>query len=151
IALDVSAEKPQPKEIIPEAKHVLQSFILIGGHFIADYLQDACSAVKVHDLTGKHVRDVDFPALGSASGFGGRHDDGETFYSFTNYTTAGSIYRYDVATGKSSLFREPKVAFDPSQFEAKQVFYTSRDGTKVPLMIVARKGMKLDGTNPTIL
>ncbi len=151
IALDVSAEKQQTQEIIPEAKHVLQSVSLIGGHFIAHYLQDACSAVKVHDLAGKHVRDVDLPALGSASGFGGRHDDKETFYSFTNYTTPGSIYRYDVATGKSTLFREPKVDFDPSQFEAKQVFYTSRDGTKVPLMIVAKKGVNLDGNNPTIL
>jgi prolyl oligopeptidase len=151
IRLDVSSEKPESKEVIPEAKHVLQSISLIGGHFIAHYLQDACSAVKVHDLDGKHVRDVDFPALGSASGFGGRHDDTETFYSFTNYTTPGSIYRYDVATGKSTLFREPKVDFDPAQFEAKQVFYTSRDGTKVPLMIVAKKGIKLDGTNPTIL
>ena len=151
IALDVSAEKQQTQEIIPEAKHVLQSVSLIGRHFIAHYLQDACSAVKVHDLAGKHVRDVDLPALGSAGGFGGRHDDKETFYSFTNYTTPGSIYRYDVATGKSTLFREPKVDFDPSQFEAKQVFYTSRDGTKVPLMIVAKKGVNLDGNNPTIL
>ncbi len=151
IALDVATEKPQAKEVIPEAMHVLQSVSLIGGHFIAHYLQDACSAVKVHDLAGKHVRDVDLPALGSAGGFGGRHDDGETFYSFTNYTTPGSIYRYDVATGKSTLFREPKVDFDPSQFEAKQSFYTSRDGTKVPLMVVAKKGVKLDGQNPTIL
>ena len=139
IALDVSAEKPKLQEIIPEAKHVLQSVSLIGGHFIAQYLQDACSAVNVFDLAGKHVRDADLPALGSAGGFGGRHDDTETFYSFTNYTTPGSIYRYDVATGKSTLFREPKVDFDPSQFEAKQVVYTSRDGTKIRMMVVSKK------------
>ena len=151
IALDVSAAEPPVREIIPEAKHVLQSVSLIGGHFIVHYLQDARSAVQVHDLAGKHVRAVDLPALGSAGGFGGRHDDGETFYSFTNYTTPGSIYRYDVATGKSTLFREPKVDFDPSQFEATQIFYTSRDGTKVPMMVVAKKGVKFDGTNPTIL
>lgn len=151
IALDVSAAKPEAREIIPEAKHVLQSISLIGQHFIAQYLQDACSAVNVFDLAGKHIRDVDLPALGSAGGFGGRHDDSETFYTFTNYTTPGSIFRYDVATGKSTLFREPKVDFDPSQFEAKQIFYTSRDGTKVPMMVVSKKGVKLDGTNPTIL
>ena len=139
------------REVIPESKDKLQGVTVVGEHFIAEYLHDACSAVRVFDLAGKPVREVQLPGLGSAGGFGGRRDDAETFYSFTSYTVPGSIYRYDVKTGESTLFREPKVAFDPAQFESKQVFYTSKDGTKVPLMVVSRKGVELDGNNPTIL
>jgi prolyl oligopeptidase len=105
----------------------------------------------VFDLTGKQVQVVDLPDLGSVSGFAGRRDDTETFYAFTSYTTPGTIYRYDVKAGQSSVFREPRVAFDAKQFESSQVFYTSKDGTRVPMMIVARKGLKRDGANPTIL
>ena len=139
------------KELIPESKDTLQSASSIGGHLVVEYLKDACSAVRVFDLTGKLLRDVELPEVGSTSGFAGRRNDRETFYSFTSYTQPGSIYRYDVKTGQSTLFREPQVKFDPSQFESKQVFYNSKDGTRVPLMIVARKGIKLDGSNPTIL
>jgi prolyl oligopeptidase len=139
------------RELVPEAKETLETASAIGDHIVARYLKDATSAVKVFDLKGQPVRDVDLPALGTASGFGGRRDDAETFYSFTNYTTPGWIYRYDVATGQSLLVREPKVAFDPKQYESQQVFYTSKDDTRVPLMIVNKKGIKLDGTNPTIL
>ncbi|HMC09837.1 MAG TPA: prolyl oligopeptidase family serine peptidase [Pirellulaceae bacterium] len=139
------------KELIPESKDTLEGASAIGNHFVLQYLKDACSAIRIFDLAGKHVRDVALPDLGSASGFSGRRDDGETFYTFTSYTRPGSIYRYDVKTGQSTVFREPKVAFDPRQYETRQVFYKSKDGTRVPLIIVGRKGLKQDGTNPTIL
>lgn len=139
------------KEVVPEARDVLRDVTMIGGHFIAQYLQDARSAIKVFDRSGQFVRDVDLPDLGSAGGFAGRQHDAETFYSFGNFTTPGTIYRYDVVEGKSSVFRRPLLAFDPAPFETKQVFCTSKDGTRVPLMIVAKKGIPLDGSHPTIL
>jgi prolyl oligopeptidase len=139
------------KELVPESKETLEAASAIGDRFILRYLKDACSAVRVFDLQGKRVRDVDLPELGSVSGFAGRRDDSETFYAFTSYTTPGTIYRYDVKLGQSTVFREPKVAFDAKQFESRQVFYTSKDGTRVPMMIVSRKGLKLDSNNPTIL
>ena len=138
-------------QIVPESKDTLESAKAIGNHFVLRYLHDATSAVRVFDLRGQHVRDVELPGLGSVGGFGGRKDDSETFYSFTSYTAAGSIYRYDVATGDSTLFREPKVAFDPSRYDTRQIFYESKDQTRVPMMIVSRKGLPLDGNNPTIL
>lgn len=147
----VLPNRPEWKEIIPEAKDVLRDVSFVGGHFVAQYLQDARSAIKVFDREGKFVRDVELPALGSAGGFSGRQDDGETFYSFGNYTTPGTIYRYDVLSGQSSVFRQPKLAFDPSLYETKQFFCTSQDGTRVPLMVVAKKGIALDGSHPTIL
>ena len=154
IAIDTSVN-PGPQAgwqvVIAESKNTLQSASLVGEHFVLRYLQDAASAIRIYDLKGEHVRDVQLPGLGSAGGFGGRKDDPETFYSFTSYTVPGSIYRYDVATGQTTLFREPQVNFDPSRYETKQVFYASKDGTRVPLMIVTQKGVKLDGRNPTIL
>jgi prolyl oligopeptidase len=139
------------QELVAESKETLEHASVVGDHFVTRYLKDATSAVRVFDLAGQHVRDVALPNLGTADGFGGRRDDSETFYSFTNYTTPGSVYRYDLATGHSTLFREPKVAFDRQQYESQQVFYTSKDGTRVPMMIVSQKGIQLDGTNPTIL
>jgi prolyl oligopeptidase len=151
LRVGLMAERPGWAEVIPEGKDVLRDVSFIGGHFIAQYLQDARSAVKVFDQGGKFVRDVDLPDLGSAGGFSGRQHDGETFYSFGNYTTPGTIYRYDVREGQSTVFRQPKVAFDPTHYETKQVFCTSQDGTRIPIMIVARKGIALDGSHPTIL
>jgi len=97
------------------------------------------------------VREVELPGLGSAGGFGGKRYDTETFYSFTGFTTPNTIYRYNMVTGESSLFRQPNVDFDPSQYETQQVFYTSKDGTKVPMFITHKKGLVLDGSNPTYL
>jgi prolyl oligopeptidase len=139
------------KELVPESKDTLLDASAVGGHLVVSYLHDACSAVRIFDLAGKHVRDVTLPGLGSVSGFGGRRDDPETFYAFTSYTAPGSIYRYDVKTGQTSLFREPKVKFDPEQYQTRQVFYPSKDGTKIPLMIVSHKDLALDGSHPTIL
>ncbi|MEX2174774.1 MAG: prolyl oligopeptidase family serine peptidase [Pirellulaceae bacterium] len=150
----VDTRQPEPaawQEVIPEANDTLQGASVVGDYFVAAYLQDARAAVRMFDLAGKPVRDVALPGLGSVGGFGGKRDDHETFFSFTSYTSPGSIYRYDVNTGEQTLFRQPKVAFDPAQFEAKQVFYTSTGGARIPLMIVSRKGLVLDGSNPTIL
>jgi prolyl oligopeptidase len=152
IAIDT--RKPQRsewKEIIPQAKENLQGVGLIGNLFVASYLKDARSQVKLFALDGSFVREVDFATLGTASGFGGKRTDTETFYSFSSFATPPSIYRYDVITGKSKLLRQAKVKFNPDDYEVKQVFYPSKDGTKVPMFITAKKGVKLDGSNPTLL
>ena len=97
------------------------------------------------------VREIALPGIGSAGGFGGKRHETETFYSFTSFTTPNTIYRYDMMTGKSKIFRQPKVDFNPDEYETKQVFYASKDGTKVPMFITHKKGFKLDGNNPTYL
>ena len=137
--------------VVPQKEEALQATSLVGDHFILHYLKDARSLVRVHDLKGQFVRDVALPGIGSVEGFGGKKHDPETFYLFTSYTVPAGIYRYDVASGKSTLFKQPKVAFDASAFETKQVFFKSKDGTDVPMFLTYRKGLKLDGANPTIL
>jgi len=137
--------------LIPESKDAITSVSCVADHLIVQYLQDAKSAVKVFDLHGKHVRDVDLPGIGSAGGFGGKRTDKETFYSFTSYTNPGASYRYDVASGQSTLFKSPKVKFNPDDYTTKQVFYNSKDGTKVPMFITHRKGMTPSGDAPTLL
>ncbi|MRV76160.1 prolyl oligopeptidase family serine peptidase [Duganella sp. FT92W] len=152
IAVDVRHPEPsQWKEIVPEAQQTLVSANIINNQLVVDYLSDAHSAVKVFDLKGKFVRDVELPGIGSAGGFNGKRGDKETFYSYTSFTNPTTIYRYDMKSGKSTVYRQPKVDFDPSQFETRQVFYTSKDGTRVPMFIVSKKGIKLDGSNPTYL
>lgn len=152
IAVDTAApEREKWRELVSQAEETLLDVNLVGERFFATYLKDASSLVKVLDLAGKHERDVKLPALGTAGGFDGDRKDKETFYSFTNFTTPGVIYRYDVATGQSEVFRQPKVDFSASDYETKQVFYKSKDGTRVPMFITYKKGLKLDGENPTIL
>jgi prolyl oligopeptidase len=152
IAIDTNnPERKNWKEIVPQSDATLTGVSVVGGHIITNYLRDAASEVKVYDLAGKFVRNVDLPGIGSAGGFGGKRDDPETFYSFTGYTAPPTIYRYDVASGKSSVFKQAKVDFDPSQYETKQVFYKSKDGTRVPMFISHRKGLELNGANPTLL
>ncbi len=153
VAIDI--RKPEPanwKTVLPEAKEPIASInILNKNMLVARYLKDARSVVKIYDLNGKLVRDVALPGLGTVGGFGGRRDQSETFYTFTSFTTPTSIYRYDMKTGKSTLFRQPKVDFDPNAYETKQVFFTSKDGTKVPMFVTHKKGLKLDGNNPAYL
>jgi prolyl oligopeptidase len=139
------------KTIIPEAKEVIDDANLVGDRFVVSYLKDAKTAVKVYGLDGTFVRDVELPGIGTASGFGGKRSDTETFYSFSSFATPPSIYRYDIKTGESKLLRQAKVKFDPADYEVKQVFYASKDGTKVPMFIAHKKGVKLDGNNPTLL
>jgi prolyl oligopeptidase len=107
--------------------------------------------VNIHDRNGRFIRNIQLPGIGTASGFGGRPEDKETFYTFATFNSPPVIYRYNMTTGKSSVFRKPEVRFDPNSFETKQVFYTSKDGTRVALFIVHKKGVILDGTNPTLL
>ncbi|WP_439649718.1 prolyl oligopeptidase family serine peptidase [Flavobacterium dauae] len=138
------------EDLILESDNVLD-LSKAGGYFFAHYMKDAVSVVEQFDYTGKFIRKIQLPGLGTASGFGGKKDDKELYYSFTNYITPGTIYKMDIASGKSEIYQQPKVKFNPEDYESKQVFYTSKDGTKVPMMITYKKGTKLDGNNPTML
>ena len=152
IAVDTRRpERANWKVVIPEAAETVESVSVVNDKFVVSYLKDARSQVKVHRTDGKFVREVVLPGLGSAYGFGGKRADRETFYAYTGFTTPTTVYRYDVATGRSSVYRQPKVDFDPAGYETKQVFYRSKDGTRVPMFITHRRGLKLDGTNPTLL
>ncbi|MBN3892467.1 MAG: S9 family peptidase [Nostoc sp. JL31] len=152
IAIDTKNPAPENwQEIIPQSAETLESVGILNNQFVADYLKDAHSQIKIFDLKGAFIREVELPGLGSAGGFGGKRYDTETFYSFTSFTIPGTIYRYDMVTGKSEIFRQPVVDFNPDDYETKQVFYHSKDGTRVPMFITHKKGIKLDGNNPTYL
>ncbi|WP_445626526.1 prolyl oligopeptidase family serine peptidase [Nostoc sp. DSM 114167] len=152
IAIDTKNPAPENwQEIIPQSAETLESVGILNNQFVADYLKDAHSQIKIFDLKGGFIREVELPGLGSAGGFGGKRYDTETFYSFTSFTIPGTIYRYDMVTGKSEIFRQPVVDFNPDDYETKQVFYHSKDGTRVPMFITHKKGIKLDGNNPTYL
>ena len=152
VAIDVA--KPQRahwKEIIPQAAETLQEVSLLGNLFLAQYLKDVKPQVKVFSLEGRFMREVQFPGIGSATGFHGRRTDTETFYSFSSFATPPSIYRYDVLAGESRLIRRAEVKFNPDDYEVKQVFCKSKDGTRIPMFLAHKKGLKLDGSNPTLL
>lgn len=152
--IGIDAQKPAPEnwqEIIPQSAETLEDAGILNNQFVVDYLQDAHTQIKVFDLAGNFVREVELPGLGSAGGFGGKRHDTETFYSFTSFTTPGTIYHYDMVTGKSEVFRQPNVDFNPADYETKQVFYESKDGTRIPMFITHKQGINLDGNNPTYL
>jgi len=150
IAIDL--DEPSVKhEVIPEAEETLRSVSMVGGHLVANYLEDARSQVEVFSPRGDLVREVELPGLGSVGGFDGEWDDPETFFTYTSFTAPASIYRYDVETGESTLFRQPDVAADFAAYETEQVFYTSRDGTRVPMFVVHKRGIEKNGDNPTLL
>ncbi len=152
IAIDTrQPEREHWREVIPQAAETLEGVNVVNDTFIASYLQDARALVRTFDLNGRAGRDVALPGIGSVGGFGGRRDETETFYAFTSFDAPTTIYRYEVATGESSVFRRPRVEFDPEQFVTKQVFYRSKDGTRVPMFITHKKDLKLDGNNPTYL
>ncbi|SFT18227.1 prolyl oligopeptidase family serine peptidase [Sphingobacterium wenxiniae] len=149
----VGIAEPQPEnweDLIKETEHVL-SPSTGGGKIFANYLKDATSLVKQYNREGKLEREIELPGVGSAGGFGAKAGDKELYYSFTNYVNPGTIYKYDIASGKSEVYKKSAINFDPSRYESKQVFYTSKDGTKVPMIITYKKGIALDGTNPTLL
>lgn len=149
----VDASDPSPEnwvDFIPETEHVL-SPATAGGYFFAEYMVDAISQVKQYDYNGKLVREVELPGIGSASGFGGKKEEKELYFYFTNYVTPGSIYKYEVDKGVSELYNKPAIDFNPEDYESEQVFYTSKDGTKVPMIITYKKGLERNGKNPTIL
>ncbi|MEW5859055.1 MAG: prolyl oligopeptidase family serine peptidase [Cyanobacteriota bacterium] len=139
------------QEIIPQAEEVLEGVGLLNNQFVAEYLKDARTQIKIFDLNGSFVREVELPGIGSAGGFGGKRYDTETFYSFTSFTTPATIYRYDMVSGESTIFRQPKVDFNPDDYKTKQIFYRSKDGTHLPMFITYKKGLQLDGSNPTYL
>jgi len=139
------------KTIIPEKSDVLRGANAVGGQLFCQYLKDAITRIYQHDLEGKLVKEIELPPLGSASGFYGKRDEKILFYTFTSFTFPSTIYKYDLTTGKTEVFHESEVKFDPEDFVAKQVFYTSKDGTRVPLFIVHKKGLELNGDNPAYL
>jgi len=151
--VELTLENPTPSgwtDVIPESTNVLNS-AMAGGKIFGSYLVDAKTEVKQFDSKGNLERAVTLPGLGSAFGFNGRPEDTELFYTFTSFLTPGTIYKYDIASGESVEYDSPKVDFDPNDFETSQVFYESKDGTKVPMFIVHKKGMELNGKNPTWL
>ena len=138
------------KDLIAETDQVLSPSIG-GGKIFASYLKDATTQVKQYDRAGKFEHDIELPGVGSAGGFSAKKEENDLYYSFTNYVNPGTIYKYEIASGKSEIYKKPEVQFDPTKYESKQVFFTSKDGTKVPMIITYKKGIKLDGTNPTML
>lgn len=151
--VEVNFSNPTPenwKDVIPETENVLNASDG-GGSLFANYTIDVKTAVKQYDLNGKFIRDVELPGIGSAGGFGAQRDEKELYYSFTSFTYPTTIFKYDIASGKSTLYYQPKVDFNPEDYETKQIFYTSKDGTKVPMFIVHKKGLELNGKNPTWL
>lgn len=139
------------KDVIPERKEPMQYVSTAGNRLYVNYLKDVTGRVYEYDYSGKLIKEIQLPGLGTVGGFGGEKDDQFVFYTFHSFTFPPTIYKYDIATGKSTIFRRPEVSFTPEDYETRQVFYPSKDGTRVPMFIVYRKGLKLDGTNPTLL
>ena len=138
-------------EIIPERDDLLQGVSTGGGKMFATYLKDVTTRIYQMDYDGSNKKEIELPGLGSAGGLGGWEDENEMFYSFTSFTDPGTIYEYNVEKGTSEVFYRTELKFDPEKYETKQVFYPSKDGTKIPMFIVHKKGLVLDGTNPTLL
>lgn len=151
VAVDTMAKLGKWSDLIPEAAETLQGVDFLNDQFVLTYLKDAYTQIKIVDRNGKAIREVKLPGIGSAGGFNGKRHERETFYTYSSYNAPPTIYRYDMKTGKSEMFRKAGVKFDPAGYEVKQVFYNSKDGTKVPMFIVHKKGIKLDGNNPTLL
>ena len=152
--ISIDPKNPDPadwKTVIPEKEENLVSVSSAGGKLFVTYLKDVTSRVYVYDKKGKLEKEVKLPALGSAGGFGGNHDDKFVFYTFTSITFPPTIYKYDIASGISTVFRNPEVKFNPEDYKLEQVFYPSKDGTKIPMFIVYKKGTQMNGKNPTIL
>ena len=139
------------RDIIPERKDVLSSCALVDGKIIANYIVDAKSRSEVYDMSGEKLYDIDFPTIGTASGFSGSNNDKEAFYSFASFTTPSTVYSYDIATNTSKELFKPEMNFNFDDYESKQVFYTSKDGTLIPMFLVYKKGIELNGANPTLL
>jgi len=152
IAVDL--DRPQPEhwaEVIAESESPLEGASLVNNQFICSYLRDAASYIRLYTLEGRFVREVELPGLGTAGGFGGKRMDTETFYSFQSFAVPPSIYRYDMLTGESRLLDQAQADFDPERYITEQIFYTSKDSTRIPMFITHRKGIPLDGSNPTLL
>jgi prolyl oligopeptidase len=152
IAVDTrQPERENWQEIIPEAGDTLVEAHMVGEQIFAVYLHDAHSLVRVYDLDGLFLRAIDLPGLGTVTGFAGTREDRETFYHYTSFTTPGEIYHYDLGSGQSRLFRRPSLPFEPALYTTEQVFYTSRDGTRIPMFLSYKKGLERSGQNLTYL
>ncbi len=152
--VSVDPNNPSPSrwtEIIPENEHVLRSISLIGGKIVSTYLMDANSRAFIHNMNGRREAEIELPSLGSLGGFSGKKDDNIAFFSFTSFTFPSTVYKFDISTNTYESYFAPEVDFNPEDFETRQVFYTSKDGTQVPMFIVHKKGLELDGNNPTLL
>ncbi len=152
VAVDIREPKKENwKTVIPEGESVLQGVSFVGNQFVASYLEDASTRLRMHRTDGSLVREVDLPGIGTASGFGGERTDTTTFYSFSSYATPPSIYSFDMISGESELFRRAGVDFDADEYVVKQEFFVSKDGTRVPMFITHHKDLEFDGSNPTLL
>ncbi|MDQ6859895.1 MAG: prolyl oligopeptidase family serine peptidase [Verrucomicrobiota bacterium] len=150
IAID-TAHPEEIKELMPQGEQKLEHVSLVGDRFIANYLKDAYSVVRLFELTGTPAGEIPMPGLGTASGFTGKRKDKETFYNYVSFTEPPTVFRYDLTSGKSTVLFRPKVDFNSADFATEQVFYQSKDGTRVPMFITSKKGVKKDGSAPTIL
>ena len=150
IAIDVD-HPGEIKEVVPQTEDKLEGVNVVGDRFVADYLKDAHSVVRMYELSGKAAGEISLPGLGTAAGFGGKRGETETFYSYVSFTDPPTIYRYDFKTGQSSPLFRPKVDFKSDEYETEQVFYQSKDGTKVPMFLTHRRGLEKNGNNPTLL
>ncbi len=151
VQLPAPGAEPVWQTLVPEATDALVGASAVGGRYILRYLRDASTLVRLHRPDGSVDRELPLPGVGTAGGFGGRWDDSETFFSYTSLVTPADVLRLDMKTGQTSVFQRPKTAFDPEQYETRRAFVTSKDGTKFPIFIGHRKGLKLDGSNPTLL
>ncbi len=151
LGVDLSKEEPAWHELIPQGPEKMESVGRVGNRLFVEYLHDAHSRVAVHDLQGKPLGEVPLPGLGTAGGFSGRRQDTETFYAFTSFTVPTEIHRYDLASGKSTLWKRPRLTFDPAKFQTRQVFITSKDGTRVPMFLSHRKDLVCDGRLPVLM
>ncbi len=152
--VQIDPANPAPsswKEIIPENEDVLRGVALVGGKIISNYLKDANSKAYIHNMDGTPEQELQLPALGTLGGFSGKKDENMAFFSFSSYTYPSTVFRYDVASNEYQVYFSPDIDFNPEEYETQQVFYTSKDGTQVPMFITHKKGIELDGTNPTIL
>jgi prolyl oligopeptidase len=152
IAIDLAQpEREHWKTVIPQSKNNLDDVSMIDDTFIANYLADAQSKIVLHGRDGRLIGELALPAIGTAGGFGGLRTDTETFYQFSNFTTPSTVYRFDMKTRTSTVYRQPKLLFDPALYKTQQIFYTSKDGTRVPMFVSHKKSFVLDGTAPTLL
>ena len=152
--VETTINNPTPdnwENVVLESDQVLNSASTAGGYLFLNYLEDAKSAVKQATLEGEHLRDIELPMIGSARGFSAQSDQEELFYTFTSFTYPSTVFRYDIESGKSEMFKQPEVSFNPDNYTTKQVFYESKDGTKIPMFIVHRKGIERNGNHPTLL
>lgn len=152
VAIDVDRPAPENwKTVVPEGRERIEAVSLVGGTLFVTVLRDAHSVVRRFTPEGAPLPDVELPGLGSVYGFGGKQKDADTFFSFTSFTTPATVYRYDVASGRAEVFRAPQVDFDPTLYETRQVFYRSKDGTRIPMFLVLRKGLEPTGDHPVLL